>query len=63
METEIGLLNFKSFSEYFHTSVPSKLIFVFVESYAVKPFSSLSRGISVNGSSLPISEKKLVSLN
>ena len=30
METEIGLLNFTSFSEYFHTSVPSKLIFVFV---------------------------------
>ena len=30
MEPEVGLLNFTSFSEYFHTSVPSKLIFVFV---------------------------------
>ena len=30
MATEIVLLNFRSFSEYFHTSVHSKLIFVFV---------------------------------
>ena len=30
MAAEIVLLNFRSFSEYFHTSVPSKLIFVFV---------------------------------
>ena len=30
MTPEIVLLNFTSFSEYFHTSVPSKLIFVFV---------------------------------
>ena len=30
MAAEIVLLNFRSFSEYFHTSVPLKLIFVFV---------------------------------
>ena len=30
MAAEIVLLNFRSSSEYFHTSVPSKLIFVFV---------------------------------
>ena len=30
MTPEIALLNFTSFSEYFHTSVPSKLIFVFM---------------------------------
>ena len=30
METEIILFSFTSFFEYFHTSVPSKLIFVFV---------------------------------
>ena len=30
METEIVVLSFTSFFEYFHTSLPSKLIFVFV---------------------------------
>ena len=30
MTPKIVLLNFTSFSEYFHTSVPSKLNFVFV---------------------------------